>query len=164
MIIRPAEARDYPALADLWFDSWTSIGISNETDWPRETVRERLYQEVAGRWHLFAAREQDALLGMLALVPAEQRVDQLFVAPAHKGRGIGLALLDFAKQELPDRIVLVTQEENVRARRFYEREGFRLQRSEYDEAHRRTSCHYVWARGSPFRQSEDGSSDYRFNS
>ena len=144
MIIRPATPADYPALADLWFDSWASIGISNETDWPRETVRERLYEEVVDRWCLFAAQERDELVGMLALAPAEQRVDQLFVAPSYQGKGVGLALLEFAKQELPDRIVLVTQEENVRARRFYEREGFCLHRSEYDELHRRMNCHYVW--------------------
>ena len=71
-------------------------------------------------------------------------IPNMAVLPEHQGKGIGLALLEFAKQELPDRIVLVTQEENVRARRFYEREGFCLHRSEYDELHRRMNCHYVW--------------------
>jgi len=142
--IRPAILSDYPALADLWFDSWTSIGISNETDWPRDTVRERFVRDAAERWVLFAAEENGELVGMLALVPAERRIDQLFVKPRFKGKGVGLALLSYAKRELPDGIVLVTQEANARARAFYEREGFRLERSEYDEVHQRTNCHYAW--------------------
>ncbi len=144
MKIRPAVPSDYPVLADLWFDSWTSIGISNETDWTRDLVRARFVRDVAERWVLFAAEEADELVGMLALVLAERRIDQLFLKPAFKGKGIGLALLEHAKCELPDGIVLVTQEANARARAFYEREGFRLERSEFDNAHRRTNCHYVW--------------------
>jgi putative acetyltransferase len=145
--IRPAASSDFPVLADLWFDSWTSIGISNETDWPRETVRERLVHDAAERWVLFAAEENGEVVGMLALVMAERRIDQLFVKPAFKGRGVGLTLLNFAKRELPDGIVLVTQEANARARAFYERAGFRLERSEYDDMHQRTNCHYVWKAG-----------------
>lgn len=144
MIVRPAVPADYPALADLWFESWMSIGISNETDLPREGVRARFHEEVKARWRLFVAEENGILWGLMALVQCESRIDQIFVAPAAKGIGIGRLLLDHAKSEFPDGIVLVTHTDNVRARAFYEHHGFVLERTEDDPAHRREKCHYAW--------------------
>ena len=144
MIIRPAAPADYPALADLWYDSWMSVGIANETDLTREGVRERFFRDVENRWDLFAAEENSAIVGLLALIPSEDRIDQIFVDPAARGTGIGLALLNFAKGAMPEGIVLTTHESNTRARTFYEREGFRLTGTEPDRVHRRTKCHYAW--------------------
>jgi ribosomal protein S18 acetylase RimI-like enzyme len=144
MIVRAAAPEDHSRLADLWFDSWMSIGIANETDLDRTGVRARFFSEAAGRWSLFAAEVDGKIVGLLALVPEESRIDQIFVDPARKGTGVGLALLDFAKAEMPDGLVLTTHENNVRARAFYEREGFVLTGMEPDVRHRRTKCHYAW--------------------
>jgi ribosomal protein S18 acetylase RimI-like enzyme len=144
VIVRAATQEDYPALADLWFDSWMSIGIANDTDLPREGVRARFYEEVKSRWRLLVAEENGILSGLLALVQSESRIDQIFVAPAAKGTGVGRLLLDFAKSEFPEGIVLVTHSANSRARAFYERHGFVLERTEDDPAHRREKCHYSW--------------------
>lgn len=144
MIVRRAVPTDYPVLADLWFDSWMSIGIANDTDLPREGVRARFYEEVRARWRLFVVEENDNLFGLMALVPSESRIDQIFVAPATKGAGIGRLLLNHAKSEFPDGIVLVTHTDNVRARAFYECHGFVLERTEDDPTHRREKCHYYW--------------------
>jgi ribosomal protein S18 acetylase RimI-like enzyme len=147
MIIRPAVPEDYPVLVDLWFDSWMSIGIANETDLPRAGVRARFYEEVKSRWCLFVAEENGSLRGLLALVRRESRIDQIFIAPEAKGSGIGRLFLDHAKSELPDGIVLVTHTDNTRARAFYERHGFVLGRTEDDPVHRRQKCHYNWRPG-----------------
>jgi ribosomal protein S18 acetylase RimI-like enzyme len=143
MIIALAEPADHPALADLWYDSWMSIGIANETDLDRDGVRARFYRETA-HWMLFAAKTGGEVAGLLALLPAEDRIDQIFVHPDRKGQGIGLALLAEARRRMPRRIVLTTHETNTRARAFYEREGFRLERREDDDVHRRVKCHYIW--------------------
>jgi len=149
VIIRPAVAADYDTMADLWFDSWISVGIANDTDLTREGVRERFFRDAQHKWRLYAAVEDDAIVGMLALVPAESRIDQIFVDPLHKGMGVGLDLLNFAKGAMPDRIVLTTHEGNRRARAFYEREGFRLVSTHYDDGQRRTKCEYEWRPGAP---------------
>jgi GNAT superfamily N-acetyltransferase len=143
MIIAPAEPADYPALADLWYDSWMSIGIANETDLDRDGVRARFFRETA-HWVLFAAKTGGEVAGLLALLPAVDRIDQIFVHPDRKGQGIGLSLLAEAKRHMPGRIVLTTHEANLRARAFYEREGFRLERREVDDVDRRVKCHYIW--------------------
>ena len=143
MIIARAEPADYPALADLWYDSWMSIGIANETDLDRDGVRARFFRETA-HWTLFAAKIDGSVVGLLALLPSESRIDQIFVRSDWKGQGIGQALLEEARRRMPGRLVLATHETNTRARAFYEREGFRLERLEDDAAHRRVKCHYVW--------------------
>jgi ribosomal protein S18 acetylase RimI-like enzyme len=144
LIVRKAVPEDFAALADLWFDSWMSIGIANETDLPREAVRARFHTEVSDRWSLFAAERNGDIAGMLALVLGEFRIEQIFVDPVRKGTGIGRALMDQAKAVFPDRIVLVTHTDNHRACQFYERHGFLLERLEDDDFHRRQKRHYIW--------------------
>ena len=144
MIVRAATPADYPVLAALWFESWMSVGIANETDLDRAGVRERFFREAEDRWSLYTAEQDGCVVGLLALVPADSRIDQIFVDPAFKGTGIGPGLLDFAKRAMPAGIVLTTHERNHRARAFYEREGFRLTGMEPDERHRRMKCHYAW--------------------
>ena len=104
-------------------------------------------QEAASRWDIYLAEADGKLVGFLALIPAEERLDQIFVAPEEKGMGIGSALLDFARQKIPERIVLWTSAENARARQFYEQAGFVLMDTQYDGVHRRENCYYVWTRG-----------------
>ena len=52
-------------------------------------------------------------------------LDQLYVAPAYTGRGIGSQLIELAKQRQPAGLQLWTFQVNAGARRLYERHGFR---------------------------------------
>ena len=60
--------------------------------------------------------------GYLALTGS--RLDQLYVAPDHQGRGVGSQLLDKAKALSPAGLQLHTFQRNRRARAFYEARGF----------------------------------------
>lgn len=51
-------------------------------------------------------------------------IDQLYVHPYHWRRGIGNALLRFAKEQCPDHLWLYTLHVNVNAREFYEKNEF----------------------------------------
>lgn len=51
-------------------------------------------------------------------------IDHLYLHPNLVGKGIGSAMLDLAKAELPPPIRLYTFQANAGARRFYERHGF----------------------------------------
>jgi len=51
-------------------------------------------------------------------------IDQLYVHPDHQNRGIGKALLDFARQLSPEHLWLYTLQINMNARAFYEKNGF----------------------------------------
>jgi ribosomal protein S18 acetylase RimI-like enzyme len=51
-------------------------------------------------------------------------IDQLYVHPSYQNRGIGKALLDYARQLSPEHIWLYTLQVNTNARAFYEKYGF----------------------------------------
>lgn len=51
-------------------------------------------------------------------------IDQLYIHPDYQRRGIGRALLDFAREQSPDHLWLYTLQVNIQARSFYEKNGF----------------------------------------
>jgi ribosomal protein S18 acetylase RimI-like enzyme len=55
-------------------------------------------------------------------------IDQLYVHPDYQRRGIGEALLNFARRQFPDHLWLFTLQSNVNARAFYEKQGFTAER------------------------------------
>lgn len=122
--IRPARPDEYDAVARVWLDSWESIGISNEKDLGYEALCKRLPEEVAGGWSLYVAELDGVMAGMLAFDRKDGRLDEVFVAPAFKGDGVGGALLTFAKAEMPGGIRLRAATLNTHARDWYLREGF----------------------------------------
>ncbi|WP_367874507.1 GNAT family N-acetyltransferase [Luteolibacter sp. Populi] len=74
-------------------------------------------------------------------------VHQLYVHPHHQGCGLGTALLDIAKTAQLS-IRLWTFQCNARARKFYEHQGFRIER-ETDGAEneeKQPDVLYVWER------------------
>ena len=52
-------------------------------------------------------------------------IDQLYVAPQYQRRGIGKALLEFARTLAPEHLWLYTLQINTNGRAFYEKNGFR---------------------------------------
>ena len=118
--MRPLRAGDIAALADLWVASWQEampeIDFSARRDWIVAFLGEpghaTLVAEVAGRPAGFVTVERRYL-------------HQIVVARASKGRGLAKVLLDAAKARATDGLALDVNQANLRAVRFYEREGFR---------------------------------------
>jgi len=54
----------------------------------------------------------------------DEFVDQLYIHPDYWRRGIGDALLNFARAQSPEHVWLYTLQVNVNARAFYEKNGF----------------------------------------
>lgn len=131
MKLRPSAPGEAAALAELWFESWSSNGFEGPSD-IREQLVERVQRELAGRWEVTVAEANGRLLGFVALATAEQRLDQLFIAPDAQGRGVGSKLFGVAVQRFPNGFWLKTQTENLRACNFYERRGMVLDRIEDD--------------------------------
>lgn len=147
MNIRSALPEDYDALAHIWLESWYSTGLKSVFDPGLETLRKRIPEEVAKGWNLYAAQEPAGIVAMLALHPLDFYLDQLWVAPAHQGRGIGRALLAFTRQQFPDEIWLRCVVENESAWAWYEREGFRCEGEEIVPPSNMRMKRYRWRRG-----------------
>lgn len=74
-------------------------------------------------WLAFASDGE--LLALMVL--EDDWIGQLYVDPAWTGHGIGTQFLELAKRQRPGGLQLWTFVSNVRARRFYERNGFTAQ-------------------------------------
>ena len=116
MNIRPATPQDYDGLARIWLESWYSTGLRALYDPGFESLRARICDEAAKGWSLYAAQDMDEITAMLALHPRDLYLDQLWVAPAHQGRGIGRTLLAHARVQFPHEIWLRCVVENANAR------------------------------------------------
>ncbi|MBU1335167.1 MAG: GNAT family N-acetyltransferase [Alphaproteobacteria bacterium] len=131
--IRKAEPTDARRLADIAYRAWESGIFPLLTEQPglREAEQRRLTQAVAETLPRIIVAEVDGIAvawcsrsGRRAYIPF------LFVMPELQGHGIGSMLLrrmeSMLELEGAERVHLETPADNVRAVRFYERQGYRI--------------------------------------
>jgi ribosomal protein S18 acetylase RimI-like enzyme len=147
MDIRPARTGDYDDVARVWMESWVSTGLAEASTFLLAYLRARIDREIENGWDLFVADDGDRTAAMLALQPRDNYLDQLFVAPASQGRGLGRKLLAFTRQRLPDEIWLRCVRENDKAWRWYEREGFVFEKEAIEPATGFMMKYYRWKKG-----------------
>ncbi|MEG6552131.1 GNAT family N-acetyltransferase [Desulfocurvibacter africanus] len=133
MKIRPYTPEDAQEVLRIWYDaSLISHDFVPAEFW--EAERENIitiYVPLAETW---VAEEAGRVVGFMALI--QHVLGGLFVDPAHQGRGIGTALVTFAKaRKGPLEVDVFTQ--NAGARSFYEKRGFRLRN---ETIHGPTGC------------------------
>src|ERR1700694_4005697 len=143
-IIRPARVDEYDEVARVWMNSWASTGLEAASNFLLANLRARVPLEVEKGWSLFVADEGGSLAAMLALHLPNLYLDQLFVAPEYQGRNLGRRLLAFTRQLLPDEIWLRCVRENEKAWRWYEREGFVLEKEEVEPMTGFVMKYYRW--------------------
>jgi putative acetyltransferase len=121
--LRPYRTEDEDAAIALWQQTWQraypQIDFGARLTWWRERWRSELVPKAA----IMVAEQAGALVGFVT-IDASGYLDQLVVAPAHWGSNLANALVNEAKRLSPDRITLLVNTDNIRAIRFYERNGF----------------------------------------
>jgi len=92
-----------------------------------EAVRAWIGTQLIPSGAVTLAVSKDIVLGFLAVSKDERYVwiDHLYLDPSAVGKGVGTILLEQAKLTLGAPIRLYTFQENVDARRFYTRHGFK---------------------------------------
>ncbi len=118
-----AEA-DLSALIDLWVAAWSETGLAIDFDARRLWFDDRLRALGANGDIVVGLDASGRPAGFVTIDPRNGFLDQLCVAPAERGSGLASALLEEAKRRSPGVIELDVNEANLRARRFYQREGF----------------------------------------
>lgn len=122
-MIRPYKDTDCEAVLELWLlASADAHRFAGEGFWLARAgdMRDK-YLPLSETWVWVDERADGRVAGFLCL--SDHTVEALFVHPDRQGEGIGRQLLDRAKS-LRGNLSLCVYELNVRARRFYEREGF----------------------------------------
>ena len=151
MEVRPAREEEIEALTALFIRS------RNEMDYlppvPEEAA-EPIADRIREHEQVWVAEEDGRLLGFLGIEASRNLegaavLEKLYVEPAEQSRGIGAALLEKAKELRPDGLYLWVFQKNDGARRFYEREGFRLVKltDGADNMEREPDALYVWPAG-----------------
>jgi len=82
---------------------------------------ERWVREGLDRFEVWVAEVHGDVVAYVAFEPGN--LDQLYVAPAHQGVGIGSTLVQLAKDRSGPPLRLWAFQRNSAARRFYERHG-----------------------------------------
>jgi putative acetyltransferase len=121
--LRPYRDSDEDAAIALWCETWSqaypNIDFAARVPWWRERWRSELVPNAA----IIVAEQAGVLVGFVT-IDAKTYLDQLVVAPQLWGTKLADALVDEAKRLSPDSIALLVNEDNARAIRFYQRNGF----------------------------------------
>ena len=121
-VLRPAEAADAAAVAEVYLRSFTAAMPGVQRAHPDDEVRTWVREVLVPAGGVEVAEVDGKVVGFIAL--SDGCVDQLYVDPSDQGRGIGARLLGLAKSRQPNGLQLWTFQVNRQAQRFYERHGF----------------------------------------
>ena len=142
--IRRAEASDADAVGDVWLAAFKAT-YEFPPAHPDEDVRRWLREEIVPREETFVAVEPDGrVVGFMSL--GDDDLDHLYVSPDRHDRGIGSRFVELAKERRPGGLGLYTFQVNAKARRFYERRGFVVERLGNGESNeeRQPDVRYAW--------------------
>ncbi len=116
-----------PELADLWIAAWNKAMPSIDFETRRIWFADRLQALRDGGVAvtcIFDTTNGD-MAGFVTRDPNSGHIDQIAVAPNHWGSSAAAQLIAAVKAGAPGRLTLEVNQDNARAIRFYEKQGFR---------------------------------------
>lgn len=140
-MIRKFRKADIDSVAEIWLDTNRKAhAFISASYWERNftAVKEMLPQA-----EVYVYETETGIQGFLGL--NGEYIEGIFVSEQAQSRGIGKCLLDCAKDRKPA-LRLNVYQKNMRAIRFYQREGFQILRSGLDAATGEAECEMLWRR------------------
>jgi GNAT superfamily N-acetyltransferase len=151
VVLRRARPADAVPVAEVWLRSFDAALPTVRRAHPDPDVRRWIRDVLVPLGDTWVAEVDDAVVGVLAL--SEGWIDQLYLHPEHRGRGIGDRFVALAQRRHPAGLQLWTFQVNGPARRFYERHGFVA--AEFTDGsgneEREPDVRYVWRPARPDR-------------
>ena len=142
-MVRKFETQDLDTVMQIWLhsnlDAHAFIAASFWTE-HFEMVRDLLPQAELYVHENEATRQIDGFIGL-----TENHIEGIFVAKSARSKGIGKALLDYAKSRKP-RLDLSVYQKNERALAFYRREQFVVQSEGIDGDTNEAEIQMLWTR------------------
>ncbi|MFE5944523.1 GNAT family N-acetyltransferase [Streptomyces sp. NPDC056480] len=143
--IRRAGDADATAAADVWLRSFGAALPTVRRAHDDDAVRGWFTHVVVPEYETWVAvAGGDGVVGLLVL--DEGALEQLYLDPSWRGRGLGDRFVELAKRQRPEGLDLWTFQVNAPARRFYERHGFvEAERTDGQRnEEREPDMRYVW--------------------
>lgn len=122
LVLRRADDSDAVRAAELWLRSFAAALPTVRRAHDDDEVRNWFSSVVVPQYEAWVAVSQDSVVGLLVLDGEE--LEQLYLDPSWRGRGLGDRFVDLAKKQRPEGLGLWTFQVNGSAQRFYERHGF----------------------------------------
>lgn len=132
-VLRKATLEDADAIANVYLSSrkkFVPFAPLVHTD---DSVFQWIRNVLIPEEQVIVAEEMGIVIGMMSLTNDKRagRINQFYIHPDAVGQGVGTVMIKMAKSMLGSPIQLYTFQENIGARRFYERHGF--QAVEFDD-------------------------------
>ena len=138
-MIRKLQDADIDRVADIWLDAnLKAHNFISPQYWKGnfETVKKMLPQA-----EVYVYENDREIWGFIGL--NGEYIEGIFVSGEMQSRGIGKRLLDFVKTKKTE-LRLNVYRKNMRAIRFYQREGFKILREGMDEATGEKDYEMTW--------------------
>jgi GNAT superfamily N-acetyltransferase len=145
VVLRRATAADAGAAADVWLRSFDAALPDVRRAHTDDEVRGWFREVVVPTRETWVADADGTVVGLMVLGPGE--IDQLYLHPDWRGRGLGDRFVALAKELFPSGLTLWTFQVNEAACRFYGRHGFvALERTDgAANEEREPDVRYRWA-------------------
>ena len=142
-MVRKFETQDLDAVMQIWLQAnLDAHAFIPASFWEAhfEMVRDLLPQAELYVHEDAGTRQIDGFIGL-----TENHIEGIFVVKSARSKGIGKALLDYAKSRKP-RLDLSVYQKNERALAFYRREKFIVQSEGIDEDTNEADIQMLWTR------------------
>ena len=142
--LRPVEPTDTQAVGDVFIAALAGMTYLPQLYTDEET-RTFIRDVLLPNNEVWVAEDGGRVIGFLGLWG--DVVSHLWVLPDRQNLGVGTALLTLAKERRPSGLQLQVYQQNVGARRLYERHGFKLVRLADGSGNREDEpeAFYEWA-------------------
>lgn len=126
ILLRDATTEDVKAIANVYLRSRKELVAFAPLIHSDESIYQWVRNTLLPEERVIVAEEKGLIIGMMSLTKEDGigRIRQLYIHPDAVGHGTGTLMIKKAKSILGSPIHLYTFQENIGARRFYERHGF----------------------------------------
>ena len=142
-MVRKFETQDLDAVMQIWLQAnLDAHAFIPASFWEAhfEMVRDLLPQAELYVHEDAGTRQIDGFIGL-----TENHIEGIFVVKSARSKGIGKALLEYAKSRKPS-LTLSVYQKNQRALAFYQREQFTVQSEGIDEDTNEAELQMLWSR------------------
>lgn len=126
-LLRRATIADADAIANVYLRSRKELVSFAPLIHTDEDIYQWIRNDLLPEEQIIVAEDKGIIIGMMSLTKDEGigHVRQLYILPDVVGHGVGTLMINMAKSILGSPIQLYTFQENIGAKQFYERHGFR---------------------------------------
>ena len=141
-MIRKSNAKDTDKLLKIWLDASLQAHHFVKADYWKNMV------PMVKKYYLpntdtFVFEDKRQLKGFLSIID-DKYIGALFIAPQYQNKKIGTKLVDYAKRLYPE-LSLKVFTQNDKARKFYQKHGFKIVSEQIDDSTKQNELLMSWA-------------------